>query len=182
MIVNNREKAWEEADKLFTTDYEKDYQASERAGYDVYRHNELNYYNRICDLGCRLEVIVDDVTTSIWIEEDKVNESVEAMHAAKELGESIYPLFEIESYQKITLCVDGSNWNKNETENKVYRGLKRGEKWHASDLVASYCNSQGIRWGVIEGININHYDHGNNGKYGGHFIITAYIGKRVEDK
>lgn len=182
MVVSNREKAWEEANNLFTTDYEKDYASSERAGYDIYRHHELNYYNRICDLGNRLEVIVDDVTTNIWIEEDTVNESVEAMYAAKELGESIYPLFEIESYQKITLYIEGSKWNHNKTEIKVYNGLKRNETWHASDLIASYCDHHNIRWGVIEGINISHYDHGTNGQNGGHFIVTAYIGKSVRDK
>lgn len=187
MTVNSREKAWEEANKLFPTDYEKDELSSERAGYPVYRHFEQNYYNRICDLGCRLEVIVNDEVINIWIEEEteevdsvKVAEMVEASHATKELGTSIRPLFEIETFQEITLCVNGSNWNSNETERKVYEGLKRNQSWLASDLITSYCDTHDIKWGTIKGVSITHYDHGGKGKNGGHFIITGYIGKRID--
>lgn len=186
MTVNSREKAWEEANKLFPTDYEKDESSSERAGYSVYRHHELNYYNRICDLGCRLEVIVNDEVVNIWIEEDtieqidsaRVTEMVEASHATKELGTSIRPLFEIETFQEITLSVDGSYWNSNEIERKVYEGLKHDQSWLASDLISSYCDTHGIKWGIIKGVTITHYDHGNNG---GHFIITGFVGKRIEE-
>jgi hypothetical protein len=187
MTVNSKEKAWEEANRLFPTDYDKDEISSERAGYDIYRHYELNYYNRICDLGNRLEVIVNDITTNIWIDEnmeedkEKVETMVKANYATKELGKSICPLFEIQEYQKITLCIDGSKWNSNETEVKVYEGLKRNETWLGSDLVASYCDTHSIKWGVIEGISINHYNHGTHGENGGHFIVTAYVGKRTEN-
>lgn len=68
MIVNTKEQAWQEANKIFPTDYEKDYASSQRAGYDIYRHPTLNYYNRICDLGNRLEVIVNENYINIWIE------------------------------------------------------------------------------------------------------------------
>lgn len=74
MIVSSKEQAWKEVNKIFPTDYEKDLQASERAGYDIYRHHELNYYNRICDLGNRLEVLTGEYgenVTNIWIEEPK---------------------------------------------------------------------------------------------------------------
>lgn len=70
MKVPTKEKAWEEVNKIFPTDYEKDHDASKRAGYDIYRHPNLNYYNRICDLGNRLEVLTDefgDIVTNIWI-------------------------------------------------------------------------------------------------------------------
>lgn len=69
MKVETKEQAWKEANKIFPTDYEKDFDASERAGYDVYRHRELNPLNRICDLGCRLEVIIDNNVINIWIDE-----------------------------------------------------------------------------------------------------------------
>lgn len=188
MTVSSKERAWEEANKMFPTDYDKDYESSEKAGYPIYRHHELNYYNRICDLGSRLEIIVNDVVTNIWIEEDtqeeansnQINEMVQAGYAAKELGESISTLVEIESYQKIMLCIDGSSRNRNDTERKVYDGLKRNETWLASDLVASYCDNHNIKWGVIEVINITHYNHGEKGVNGGHFIVTAYIGKSVK--
>jgi hypothetical protein len=71
MTVTSREQAWAEANKIFPTDYEKDYASSERAGYDIYRHATLNYYNRICDLGDRLEVLTGEYgenVTNIWIE------------------------------------------------------------------------------------------------------------------
>lgn len=71
ITVYNKEQAWEEANKIFPADYEKDFAASERAGYDIYRHPTLNYYNRICDLGDRLEVLTGEYgenVTNIWIE------------------------------------------------------------------------------------------------------------------
>jgi hypothetical protein len=42
MIVTTIEKAWAEANKIFPTDYDKDEASSQRAGYDIYRHRELN--------------------------------------------------------------------------------------------------------------------------------------------
>jgi|GEM_PF-2221272 len=187
MKANSIQEAWNKVNEIFPTDYEKDYASSERAGYDIYRHPTLNYYSRICDLGNRLEVLTGEygeTVTNVWIEnqteQEDIKESVDAMHAVKELGVNIFPLFEMETYTKITLVVDGSKWNTNETERKVYNGLKRGENQLASDLVASYCDNHGIRWGTIGGLHISYYEHGNKGENGGHFIITAYIGKRVD--
>lgn len=102
------------------------------------------------------------------------------MHAAKELGKSINPLFDLETYTEVTLVIDGSWWNPNETEKKVYEGLKRKESWLASDLVASYCDNNGIKWGIIKGLTIQHYAHGTNGENGGHFIVTAFVRKKVD--
>lgn len=87
-------------------------------------------------------------------------------------------MFAIEEYKEVTLVVDGSKWNCNETEKKVYDGLKRGVTWLGGDLVASYCDNNGIRWGTIKGLHISHYDHGKNGENGGHFVVTAYVGRR----
>ena len=75
MTVKSKEQAWQEVNKIFPTDYEKDYASSERAGYDIYRHPSLNYYSRICDLGDRLEVLIGEYgenVTNIWIEESKM--------------------------------------------------------------------------------------------------------------
>nr|DAL85289.1 MAG TPA: hypothetical protein [Caudoviricetes sp.] len=74
MVVNSKEQAWIEVNKIFPTDYEKDESSSQRAGYDIYRHPTLNYYSRICDLGDRLEVLTGEYgenVTNIWIEEPK---------------------------------------------------------------------------------------------------------------
>lgn len=73
MTVNSREQAWKEADKLFPTDYIKDEQASERAGYPIYKSTADGNESWISDLGNRLEVNTIDSTwnktTNIWIEE-----------------------------------------------------------------------------------------------------------------
>lgn len=69
MRVNTIQDAWNEANKLFPTDYEKDEESSQRAGYPIYCSTcEGMYYNYICDLGDRLEVNLSDGTsTNIWI-------------------------------------------------------------------------------------------------------------------
>ncbi|MEA5041339.1 MAG: hypothetical protein VB053_02245 [Oscillibacter ruminantium] len=81
MKVATIQDAWKEVNKIFPTDYEKDEDSSRRAGYDIYRHPTLNYYNRICDLGCRLEVLTGEygeTVTNIWIEEEVAEESNES--------------------------------------------------------------------------------------------------------
>lgn len=186
--VSSVDEAWAIVNDIFPTDYEKDEQSSERAGYPIYRSTaEDRYYDYICDLNNRLEINLHDGnrTVNVWIdksgEQEYVSESVEASKAVKELGKNIFPLFEIEEYKEITLVVDGSRWGSNETEKKVYEGLKRGESWLGSELVASYCDNNSIRWGVIKGLNIQHYEHGKNGENGGHFVMTAYVGKRTDE-
>lgn len=81
MKVTNRSEAWKEVNKIFPTDYEKDEASSQRAGYDIYRHPTLNYYNRICDLGCRIEVLTGeygDTAVNIWIvEEEKPSDTAQ---------------------------------------------------------------------------------------------------------
>lgn len=74
MTVSSRAEAWKAANKIFPTDYEKDEASSQRAGYDIYRHPTLNYYCRICDLGCRLEVLTGESgenVVNIWIVEER---------------------------------------------------------------------------------------------------------------
>lgn len=188
MKANSIQEAWNMANEIFPTDYEKDEESSQRAGYPIYRSTaEGRHYDYICDLNDRLEVNLADGNRSIniWIEagcDENISEGVEAMHAAKELGKSISPLIEPEIYTEITLVVDGSKWNPNETEKKVYEGLKRDESWLASDLVASYCDNNDIRWGIIKGLSIQHYEHGKNGENGGHFVVSAYVWKRVDER
>lgn len=81
MTVTTKEQAWAEVNRLFPTDYEKDEAASLRAGYDIYRHPTLNYYTRICDLGCRLEVLTGEygeTVTNIWIVSEPEQETTPA--------------------------------------------------------------------------------------------------------
>lgn len=191
MTVTSKQEAWNKVNEIFPTDYEQDTASTSRAGYPIYRSTaEGHHYDYICDLGNRLEVNLDSShqpTVNIWIEEpaqepttsdEDIKAGVEAMHAAKTLGQHIYPLFGLEQYTHISLVIDGDRYITDDTMLKVYDGLKRGENWLASDLIASYCESHGILWGSIQDIQVRHYDHGEGGKYGGHFVVEGYIGLR----
>lgn len=189
MTVTSIRDAWAEVQKIFPTRYEHDASRSERAGYPIYYSTASDVNAWISDLGNRLEVNLDSshlATVNIWIEEpakaeDNVQAGVEAMHAAKALGQTISPLYDNRQFTLITLCVDGDRYIANDTMRKVYDGLKRGESWLAGDLIASYCEAQGIRWGTIQGISIDHYAHGKNGENGGHFIVQGYVALREPD-
>ncbi len=191
MTVTSKQEAWNKVNEIFPTDYEQDMGSSDRAGYPVYRSTaEGHYYDYICDLGNRLEVNLDSShqpTVNIHIVEptqepampdEDSKAGVEAMHAAKALGQHIYPLFELKQYTHISLVIDGDRYVTDDTMRKVYNGLKRGESWLAGDLIASYCESHGIRWGTITDTKVHHYDHGKNGENGGHFVVEGYIGLR----
>lgn len=92
MKVKSVAEAWEKATEIFPTDYEKDEDSSRRAGYGIYRHPTLNYYNRICDLGDRLEVLTGEFgenVTNIWIEAEQTETPAEAPSYGLELHERI---------------------------------------------------------------------------------------------
>ena len=188
MTVTSKQEAWNKVNEIFPTDYEQDMGSSDQAGYLIYRSTaDGHYYDYICDLGNRLEVNLDSShqpTLNIWIEEatqepstsnEDTQAGVEAMHAAKALGQRILPLFELEQYTRISLAINGGIYMDDSTLRKVYDGLKRGESWLAGDLIASYCEDHGIRWGTIRDTSVTYYDHGNGG---GHFVVEGYIGKR----
>ena len=132
MKVKTKEQAFAEANKIFPTDYEKDSDASKRAGYDIYRHATLNYTNHICDLGNRLEVITGENgenITNIWIDEEPetmklkdflkmVKEPVQVV--VKEEGHCfkcafLSTGFEVENYQDCMVYEVSSvvTWNAN---------------------------------------------------------------------
>lgn len=76
MIVSSREQAWKEADRLFPTDYFKNYGASDKAGYDIYNSTITGEMSWIADLGSRLElnIFVEGGgvdTINIFVEEPK---------------------------------------------------------------------------------------------------------------
>jgi hypothetical protein len=80
--VATREQAWNIAGEIFPTDYEKDAECSARAGYDIYRHPTLNWFNRICDLGNRLEVLIEKGVINIWIEPEIIKDMGTGMSQA----------------------------------------------------------------------------------------------------
>ena len=57
MTVKTIEEAWEAANKLFPTDYQKDEESSQRAGYPIYRSTAVDHFHfYICDLNDRLDL------------------------------------------------------------------------------------------------------------------------------
>ncbi len=76
MKVTSVEKAWEAANRIFPTDYMKDEQSSQRAGYPIYRSTADHVNAWISDLNCRLEVNIQNPdtknieSTNIWIKEE----------------------------------------------------------------------------------------------------------------
>ena len=66
--VKTVQEAWDMANKIFPTDYNKDEESSERAGYPIYR-SSVEYYDYICDLNDRLEINLKNgnKTINIWI-------------------------------------------------------------------------------------------------------------------
>ena len=173
MKVANKEQAWKEANKIFPTDYEKDYAASEKAGYNIYRNPTLNYYNRICDLGDRLEVLTGEYgesVTNIWIEEPK-------MTIAEQVAQRTQPIIS-EQVHRMTFAVMGTDYTA-ECEKQLYNALS-GERFEAfnaaGDFVVAWCKHTGFKWGSVSIASLDHYSHGNGG---GHYCITALIGEHV---
>ena len=76
--VKNRTEAWKKAAEIFPTDYEKDINSSNRAGYPVYRSNiDSMFYYWVSDLGTSLELNMGAETIRININEEAAeNEEV----------------------------------------------------------------------------------------------------------
>lgn len=93
MKVSSKEKAWEEVNKIFPYDYEKDEKGSANAGYPIYTSIASEHpQNWISDLGNRLEVNLEDgSSTNIWIEEQ--GEDVEVTVIAKTGETRIYKTY-----------------------------------------------------------------------------------------
>lgn len=72
MKVSSVKEAWELANRLFPTDYEKDEERSSRAGYPIYHSTAEGVKAWISDLGNRLELNYSNgESENIWIEQDK---------------------------------------------------------------------------------------------------------------
>ena len=93
MKVSSKEKAWEEANKIFPYDYVKDEEGSAKAGYPIYTSTASEHpQNWISDLGNRLEVNLEDgSSTNIWVEEQ--GEDVEVTVITKTGETRIYKTY-----------------------------------------------------------------------------------------
>lgn len=71
MKVNSKDAAWNEAGKIFPTDFMLDEARSKNAGYGIYFSTADGVNAWISDLGDRLEVnLPDGSSVNIWIEAD----------------------------------------------------------------------------------------------------------------
>lgn len=90
MVVKSKRDAWRIAGLIFPGDFKLDTAASLRAGYSIYSPcdlEELPFNNgdekfkyfepRICDLGIRLEVVLEDNTVNIWVDESTPPRQIE---------------------------------------------------------------------------------------------------------
>lgn len=70
MTVKTIAEAWKKANELFPTDYMKDEDASQRAGYPSYYSTSSEHADdHINDLNDRLELVIGGSTQNIWIQE-----------------------------------------------------------------------------------------------------------------
>lgn len=73
MTVKSIQEAWDEVNKIFPYDYEKDETASKNAGYPVYYSTASDHQNNwISDLGNRLEVNFEDgKSVNVWVNSEE---------------------------------------------------------------------------------------------------------------
>lgn len=101
--------------------------------------------------------------------------------AATRLGQNAYCTYTRENLTEYNLVVDGSRWNRDETERTVYEALKEGENGTEAgmELMTSYLDAHGIKWGRVSDLKLTWYSHGADGRTGedngGHYIVSALV-------
>lgn len=89
-VVNNKQAAWDEVNKIFPTDYEHDTSRSERAGYPIYYSTANGINAWISDLGNRLEVnLPNGESINIWIEEASTEQLPELTAERREVAKRL---------------------------------------------------------------------------------------------
>ena len=85
MTVRTVKEAWEKANEIFPTDYEKSNERSGRAGYDIYESTLEGCNSWISDLENRLEVNLENgESVNIWIDCESNENGAEATAEAQE--------------------------------------------------------------------------------------------------
>lgn len=74
ITVKDAQEAWDEVNRIFPYDYEKNENASANAGYSIYYSTSSEHPNNwVSDLGTRLEINTEDgKSVNIWIEADEL--------------------------------------------------------------------------------------------------------------
>ena len=93
MKVKSKQEAWRKADIIFPTDYMKDDNRSNRAGYDIYHSTAAGVNAWISDLGDRLEVNLENgETVNIWIDEEPQFAEYQLEDALRVISDAIYAI------------------------------------------------------------------------------------------
>ncbi|MCD8294954.1 MAG: hypothetical protein LUE27_06920 [Clostridia bacterium] len=84
-----REIAWQEANKLFPTDYDYEAGSKDRVGYPIYRSTVKDVNAWISDLNCRLEVNVEQkdhsiTSTNVWVDYDWTEDDANSSFMSRE--------------------------------------------------------------------------------------------------
>lgn len=100
ITVDTKCNAWKLVNKLTGSAYCKENEASENAGYNIYR-NEQNGIC-VCDLGTRFEInYVDGTTENIWIESKEKLSEVKPKNIKEKLTDKVCELIDKEEYDNI---------------------------------------------------------------------------------
>jgi putative selenate reductase molybdopterin-binding subunit len=85
--IGDVDKAFAEADRITSFDYEYDVVRSEKAGYPIYFTTKEGVNEWISDLGNRLEVnLMNGKTVNIWIKDVAAEARKELVRLAQEMG------------------------------------------------------------------------------------------------
>lgn len=129
ITVKTREQAWNIANRLFPTDYERDADSSSRAGYPIYETTATDEDHagfHISDLNTSLELNMGVETIRINIEPEEADESRETRNCFNRLLEKVKgerKSAEIRERQKYNYYCDRTNynWNWSEEDDRAYQ-------------------------------------------------------------
>jgi len=134
------EEAWNRVNEIFPTDYAKDEESSQRAGYPIFRSTaDGHFYDYICDLNDRLEVnLSTGETVNIWIEQETEPEvAPEKMEALKKMSTRI---------QKLGFWLAGEMLDDEEKGKENRRNFEKAKAENPDTLVVSVdCSENNVR-------------------------------------
>ena len=134
------EEAWNRVNEIFPTDYAKDEDSSQRAGYPIFRSTaDGHFYDYICDLNDRLEVnLSTGETVNIWIEQETEPEvAPEKMEALKKMSTRI---------QKLGFWFAGAMLDDEEKGKENRRNFEKAKAENPDTLVMMVdCSANNVR-------------------------------------
>ncbi len=192
--VSTTAQAWNKANEIFPTDYERDNSRSERAGYPVYSSTaDGHWYDYICDLGDRLEInLSNGDTVNVWVKDEtaayqepteaEITQMVADAHNAEEAGKTGWMNIDPQEATIYHFCAMHTTYDNNAAEHAFAEALNRSDESMrmrlASDYAAAWCDANNVPWGSIEIFHKPYkYEHHNADNY--HFVFTAVVTMRT---